>query len=411
MRGSVCVKIAYLKGLSTKSLEVKNAEDRLFEGVATVEMVDKDRELIARDEIIKQFPVWIKRGAPIIDVHSNRVIGKGLGFEKTTVIDEGVTRPAVSITGKIFKDHELDNKIWSKIKSGEYKGLSFGGANKSPKTVITQKDGTLAYKLNDLEMYEMSVCKDPTVPLAIITEFSTVAKSLDKEFVDKMDAFEDKNGNTMLRCSNADCYVVSEKADRTGLYSRQGEEKPLVTKETVKIQMDGTEDDDTDPQKGKSEQSELIMLVTKHIQNQTEFNKQVATLLKMGDHGKKDDKEDDDAEKAKKAFEEGKKDVEKGTDKTETKKEMDDDEDDDYEKAKKAFGEKWAEKIKAEKGVQKSGSEGGDWTAGVRPDQTPPSTDVGKMNEILTKAREYGNEGVADTYAFVAKMEAERLDD
>ena len=72
----------------------------------------------------------------------------------------------------------MDTDIWEKIKSGEYKGLSFGGATKANRVPKVMKDGDVAYALTDLEHYEVAVCKDPAVPLALITEFNSVAKAM-----------------------------------------------------------------------------------------------------------------------------------------------------------------------------------------------------------------------------------------
>ena len=109
--------------LVTKSMTVLDStdENRFFEGYLTVEMKDKQGEITVVDELYKVLPIWVDRGAPITDTHSNRVIGKGINFAKTTVEEGGVSYPAIKITGKIHKNYELDTDIWEKIKSGEYK--------------------------------------------------------------------------------------------------------------------------------------------------------------------------------------------------------------------------------------------------------------------------------------------------
>ena len=139
------------KGLSANT---KSEDDRFFEGLLTVEMKDKQGEITIVDELYKVLPIWMDRGAPITDTHSNRVVGKGINFAKTTTDDaEGNTYPAIKITGKIHIDYELDDDIWKKITSGEYKGLSFGGATKADREPVKMKDGSIAYALTDLEHY------------------------------------------------------------------------------------------------------------------------------------------------------------------------------------------------------------------------------------------------------------------
>ena len=189
--------------LVTKSMTVLDStdENRFFEGYLTVEMKDKQGEITVVDELYKVLPIWVDRGAPITDTHSNRVIGKGINFAKTTVEDGGVTYPAIKITGKIHKNYELDTDIWEKIKSGEYKGLSFGGATKANRVPKVMKDGDIAYALTDLEHYEVAVCRDPAVPLALITEFNTVAKAT-------VPSEPRGDGKEVIKCNKWGCYVI-----------------------------------------------------------------------------------------------------------------------------------------------------------------------------------------------------------
>ena len=188
--------------LKTKSMTVLDStdENRFFEGYLTVEMKDKQGEITVVDELYKVLPIWVDRGAPITDTHSNRVIGKGINFAKTTVEDGGVTYPAIKITGKIHKNYELDTDIWEKIKSGEYKGLSFGGATKANRVPRVMKDGDVAYALTDLEHYEVAVCKDPAVPLALITDYNSVAKAT-------VPSEPRGDGKELIKCTKFGCYI------------------------------------------------------------------------------------------------------------------------------------------------------------------------------------------------------------
>ena len=162
----------------TKGFEPIESDGRFFEGYLTVQVKDKQGEVTIVDELYKVLPIWMDRGAPITDTHSNRVIGKGINFARSDYTDvNGDIYPAIKVTGKIYKDYELDNEIWSKIKSGEYKGVSFGGASKTVREPMRMKDGSIAYSLSKLEHYEVAVCKDPAVPLAVITDVNPIAKS------------------------------------------------------------------------------------------------------------------------------------------------------------------------------------------------------------------------------------------
>ena len=193
----------YYSKLVTKTLHAIQGDDRFFEGYLTVEVKDKQGEITVVDELIKVLPIWMDRGAPISDTHSNRIIGKGISYAQTVYKDgSGVDLPAIKITGKIHKNYELDNEIWKKIKSGEYKGLSFGGATKSNRTPKVMKDGSVAYELKNLEHYEVAVCKDPAVPLAVITDFNPIAKAMAGSSEERED------GKMVIKCDKFGCYVT-----------------------------------------------------------------------------------------------------------------------------------------------------------------------------------------------------------
>ena len=183
----------------------KSGEERFFEGYLTVEMVDKQNEITIVDELMKVLPVWMSRGAPISDTHSNRIVGRGINYQKTSITENGVNYPAIYIKGMIHDNYELDHEIWHNIQSGKYKGLSFGGATKSDRIPITNKDGTTSYALKDLEQYEVAVCEDPAVPLALITQFNPVAKSMviknNGKYIQKSER------EHCIRCYSFGCFV------------------------------------------------------------------------------------------------------------------------------------------------------------------------------------------------------------
>ena len=201
----------FVDTLVTKSLEIlpeMARGERYFEGYLTIEMKDRQGEITLVDELYKVLPIWVDRGAPITDTHSNRVIGKGINFARAVYKDtDGTEYPAIKITGKIHKNYELDDDIWEKIKSGEYKGLSFGGATKSDRKPRVMKDGTVAYELKDLEHYEVAVCKDPAVPLALITDYNALAKAAIPAAKDRGD------GKMVIQCDKFKCYVVKSETE------------------------------------------------------------------------------------------------------------------------------------------------------------------------------------------------------
>lgn len=197
----------FFNKLVTKSFNITDPERRLFTGILSVEMKDKQGEIMVIDELMKVLPIWMKRGAPMSNTHTNQIVAKGLNFQRVTIKDqEGNSYPGVEIMGEVYKDYQLDNDIWEKMKSGEYRGLSFGGATKADRIPTIWKDGSVAYKLVDLEQYEVAICKDAAVPLAFITDVNTLAKSISKS--GKTIGYVAKNSNEIcIRCDNVGCYV------------------------------------------------------------------------------------------------------------------------------------------------------------------------------------------------------------
>ncbi len=242
----------FFNKLVTKNLTATDSDQRFFEGYLTVEMVDKQNEITIVDELMKVLPVWMSRDAPISDTHSNRIVGKGINFQKTTITENGVAYPAIFIQGMIHKQYELDHEIWAKIKNGTYKGLSFGGATKSERVPVTNDDGTTSYALKDLEHYEVAVCEDPAVPLALITNFNPIAKAMVAK--NKGDYIQRSEKEHVIKCYSFGCFVDKTSVDNSidiPVSDKSFQDTKIVDDSP---QADGLEDTDGEhPSKEKSE--------------------------------------------------------------------------------------------------------------------------------------------------------------
>ena len=93
----------YVTTFNTKALLLKEDNtDRYFEGILSVEIKDRQGEITSIDELYKALPAWIDRGGAMSDTHSNRIVGKGINFEKVTITSKnGIELPAIKILGKI----------------------------------------------------------------------------------------------------------------------------------------------------------------------------------------------------------------------------------------------------------------------------------------------------------------------
>lgn len=184
----------YFPELITKGITVEKREDekRIFKGHITAEIVDKQQEFIFVKEVMAIMEEFMKINPVMSEVHTNRMVGKVLGYEKSEY--KGVS--TVLITGEVYKSDKfkLYDKVWEKIVKGEYRGLSMGGASKERELI--EKDGKTALELRKLELYEIAICPSPANPFAIIEKVNTFAKANNIS----QDRIQDLDGRCILKC-------------------------------------------------------------------------------------------------------------------------------------------------------------------------------------------------------------------
>jgi|SRR5690348_1099793 len=189
----------------TKGIEIEKSEmeKRIFTGHITAEVVDKQDEIIARDEVFRIMKTYMEINPVISDSHSNRMVGKCLSYEKSEI--EG--HASVKIKAEIYKhaDVVLYDQVWDKIVTKEYTGFSLGGASKDRKQMVT-KDGKFVMKLDNLELYEIAVCKSPANQLALIDKVNTFAK--ENNMLEKVQTLED--GRQIISCNSIYCSVTKD---------------------------------------------------------------------------------------------------------------------------------------------------------------------------------------------------------
>jgi phage head maturation protease len=153
-------------------MKIIDSAARIFEGWATVEIVDKQGDIIPIDEVEKAFDIYVKNGGAIVENHSNKVVGRVISWkrEKKNGVD------GIYIVGQIFEGLEPYDEVWEKVKNGIYKGLSFGG--RAGKKAVVKYNGKFVDVLQDITPLEISLCENPANPEALI-EAVSVAKSED----------------------------------------------------------------------------------------------------------------------------------------------------------------------------------------------------------------------------------------
>ena len=132
------------------------------------------------------------------EIHTNRITGEVLSYEKSIVPDTDI--PAIKVKCKVFKADgvTLYDRVWSKIVSKEYKGLSIGGASKTREPFI--KGGRQTVLLKDLELYEIAICPEPANPFAKIDWVNTFAKSDD-------DTLKGTLQKRVIQCTGMQCLL------------------------------------------------------------------------------------------------------------------------------------------------------------------------------------------------------------
>lgn len=141
---------------------------RKFTCWGSVEVVDRQHEIIPIEEVYKIMDIWMDRGAPIMFIHTNRQVGKGLSWRPDT--KDG--KEGVLITGIIFNHYKEDDEVWNGIKNGEFEGLSIGGNSYSK-----EPDGNGNTIVRDLIGYEFSVVPRTGNQEATWQEVNVMAKS------------------------------------------------------------------------------------------------------------------------------------------------------------------------------------------------------------------------------------------
>lgn len=169
-------------------MRILNDSMRSFEAWGSVDIVDKDGEVIPMEEFKKIMPLVMDRGGNIIDGHTNKTVGKILGYEFKEKEDG---KDGVLLTGKIFKHYPYDDEIWQKIKTKKWHmmggGLSFGGrAHKTLENKTWKELGT-ADILQNIEGFEFSIVDSPANPEATFTFVNPIAKQLRTEGMRRRD--------------------------------------------------------------------------------------------------------------------------------------------------------------------------------------------------------------------------------
>lgn len=135
--------------------EILNDDQRLVRSWMSVEVKDKQGDIVPITELKRVLNTWMKRGATMMDQHTNRPIGRGLRWQEDTHPKSGTQ--GIILDYQVYDDYSIDDQVWDEIKSGQRTGVSIGGrALGRPSTKEDEYTGEKGKYLKDIELYEVS---------------------------------------------------------------------------------------------------------------------------------------------------------------------------------------------------------------------------------------------------------------
>jgi len=137
--------------------------ERIFSGWGSVQVVDRQGDIIPISELKPVMKTLMNRGGLITDTHSNHHVGKIINYEFKKTPDG---KDGLYLTARIFDDYPSDNEVWQGMLNGEYTGFSLGG--RAGDKQISCNDNGCHNILKDIEIWEFSIVKRPANQLALI---------------------------------------------------------------------------------------------------------------------------------------------------------------------------------------------------------------------------------------------------
>lgn len=168
------------------SLE-KADRTRWFEGWGSVQVQDKQNDVIAIKEFVPIIPLIEKRYNRIFDSHTDLMVGE---LTKIEVRDkeveskgaDGVMRkekvPGLWFRGFIYDDYALQDAYWDRMKSGEFKGFSLRGGANDMKLACSDSTCSSMHRIpQKMEITAFSIVHTPANQEATLDRMNMMAKS------------------------------------------------------------------------------------------------------------------------------------------------------------------------------------------------------------------------------------------
>jgi HK97 family phage prohead protease len=159
----------------TAPLELKDEGERIIAGYASVELIDKQGDMIPLDVLRKAWDKFISNPDFMTSqlLHSNVPVGKFLLEHPKVPKKAGVDDKGLFVICKIRDDIKKGDETWDMIKTNQLRAFSIGGEALKRSFIC---DGRCYKRIDELELHEISIVGQP----ANQGSFFTIIKSLNK---------------------------------------------------------------------------------------------------------------------------------------------------------------------------------------------------------------------------------------
>lgn len=179
----------FLKEFSIDDV-VKTSDKRRFTAYGSVELYDRHNQLIPITEFYKSMDDYMSTSRILLDSHTNKPVGNVLNWTKA----EYQGKPAIKLTGEIWKGNRSSDKVWKEIKEGQREGISVGGSAES-----IEKDD-MGEVLRGVQIDEFSIVKRCGNQGAV---FETISMAKSEEIVKQTDDMEQSTQDTTQISDNS----------------------------------------------------------------------------------------------------------------------------------------------------------------------------------------------------------------
>ena len=149
---------------NSETFSVIDAQDRLFKIWATVEIYDRQGQIVPIEKFKEAVPKMLARTVPFHLEHTNKAVGEARNYEFGTHPRYNV--PACLVTGKIYRGYKIDDTAWDGLQ--KFKSMaSIGG----------QSSSAQPGELDWVEPCEIALTMRGANPGADLVEVAAMAKS------------------------------------------------------------------------------------------------------------------------------------------------------------------------------------------------------------------------------------------